>query len=266
MKMSASAIVRLENVTLGYYTIPKGWRSLFKIKQPVVFNVNLNVIDGEKVVIIGESGSGKTTLLKTILGILPPFEGKVYVLGKSIYDLPVKERRKITRQIGYVPQDPYKSLNPRVKVETVMMEPLERSNLTESEKRERIVEALRLVQLHERILEYYPMQLSGGMMQRVLIARAIVHDPEILILDEPTSALDVSIQAQVINLLNHIQKKLELAMLTVTHDLAVAQYLADRVIILYRGRIVEEGETRMVLSQPSHEYTRLLISSYRASI
>jgi ABC-type dipeptide/oligopeptide/nickel transport system ATPase component len=120
--------------------------------------------------------------------------------------------------------------------------------------------------LHEKILDYYPMQLSGGMMQRVLIARAIVHEPEILVLDEPTSALDVSIQAQVINLLNQIQRKLELAMLTVTHDLALAQYLGDRVVIIHKGRIVEEGETRIVLSQPSHEYTRLLISSYRASI
>lgn len=266
MRLADLIIVKLENVTLGYYTIPRGWKSLFKVKQPVVFNVNLNVVDGEKVVIIGESGSGKTTLLKTILGILPPFEGRVYVLGKSIYDLPAKERRKITRQIGYVPQDPYKSLNPRVKIETVMKEPLEKSNSTDREIKERINEALRLVQLHEKILDYYPMQLSGGMMQRVLIARAIVHEPEILVLDEPTSALDVSIQAQVINLLNQIQRKLELAMLTVTHDLAVAQYLGDRVVIIHKGRIVEEGETRIVLSQPSHEYTRLLISSYRASI
>jgi len=264
--MNNEIIVKLENVALGYYTTQKGWKSVLKTRQYVVHDINLNVVDGERVVIIGESGSGKTTLLKTILGILPPFKGKVYVLGKSIYDLSAKEQRKITKQIGYVPQDPYRSLNPRVKIRTVIMEPLEKTNLSESEKLQRVMDAIRLVQLHEKILDYYPMQLSGGMLQRVLIARAIVHDPEILILDEPTSALDVSIQAQVINLLNSIHRKLELAMLTVTHDLAIAQYLGDRGIILYKGRIVEEGEIGKILLSPSHDYTRLLIASYRASL
>ncbi|MGC8953305.1 MAG: ABC transporter ATP-binding protein [Desulfurococcus sp.] len=253
-------IIRLEDVTAGYVVIKQGIKSIAREKMVVLRNINLRIKDGERVVIIGESGSGKTTLLRVILGLLKPFNGRVFVIGKDIYSLKWRERVKVLRQIGYVSQDPYKALNPSVKVGTILEEPLEALGI--SERGSRVKDILRLVNLPENVLNMYPMELSGGMRQRVLIARAIIHDPEVLILDEPTSALDVSMQAQIVNLINEIHRKLELAILTVTHDLGVAQYLADRAVVLYRGEIIEEGDIDSIIKNPRNEYTRLLVSSY----
>ncbi|MEL9908322.1 MAG: ABC transporter ATP-binding protein [Desulfurococcus sp.] len=258
--MGPDDIIRLEDVTAGYVVAKQGIKSLAREKRVVLRNINLRIKDGERVVIIGESGSGKTTLLRVILGLLKPFNGRVFVIGKDIYRLKWRERVKVLRQIGYVPQDPYKALNPSVKVGTILEEPLEALGI--SERGSRVKDILRLVNLPENVLNMYPMELSGGMRQRVLIARAIIHDPEVLILDEPTSALDVSMQAQIVNLINEIHRKLELAVLTVTHDLGVAQYLADKAVVLYRGEIIEEGDIDSIIKNPRNEYTRLLVSSY----
>lgn len=264
MTAGSGAVVELSGVTAGYLTAARGWRSLKKRMNLVLNNVSLRVSNGERVAIIGESGSGKSTLLKVVLGLLKPVRGKVVVLGREIYFILWGERIKVLRDVGYVPQDPYKALNPSLRVRYSLMEPLEALNFQNPE--ERIVEVLKLVQLSEEVMDYYPMDLSGGMRQRVLIARAVVHDPEILVLDEPTSALDVSIQAQIINLINDLHKKLNLTVIVVTHDLGVAQYLADRVVILYKGEVVEEGLFDDVLHNPENDYTKLLIRSYRASI
>lgn len=258
--MKPGDIIRLEDVTAGYFIAKQGIKSLAREKKVILRNINLRIKDGERVVIIGESGSGKTTLLRVILGLLKPFNGRVFVIGKDIYSLKWRERVKVLRQIGYVPQDPYKALNPSVKVGTILEEPLEALGI--SERGSRVKDILRLVNLPENVLNMYPMELSGGMRQRVLIARAIIHDPEVLILDEPTSALDVSMQAQIVNLINEIHRKLELAVLTVTHDLGVAQYLADRAVVLYRGEIIEEGDIDSIIKNPRNAYTRLLVSSY----
>jgi len=255
-----SEIIRLENVSAGYMVVGRGLRSLKREKRIILRNINMSVRDGERVAIIGESGSGKTTILKTILGLLKPFSGRVLVMGKDIYSMKWRERVRVLRYIGYVPQDPYRALDPSVRIRKILEEPLESLGIRERDSR--IREALKLVQLPIDVLDMYPSELSGGMRQRVLIARAIVHDPEILILDEPTSALDVLIQAQIVNLINEIHRKLELAILTVTHDLGVAQYIADRAIVLYRGEIVEEGPMDSIIKAPKTEYTRLLISSY----
>ncbi|MEM0038706.1 MAG: ABC transporter ATP-binding protein [Zestosphaera sp.] len=264
MMVNNGTVVDLKGVTAGYLTAARGWRSLRRRVNIVLNNVSLKVSDGERLAIIGESGSGKSTLLKVILGLLKPLRGGVTVLGKEIYTLPWSERIKVLRAIGYVPQDPYKALNPSLRVMHSLMEPLEASKIRNPEGR--ISEVLRLVQLPEEVMDYYPTDLSGGMRQRILIARAVIHDPEILALDEPTSALDVSIQAQIINLINDLHRKLNLTVMVVTHDLGVAQYLADRVVILYKGEVVEEGSFEDVLHNPRNEYTKLLIRSYRASI
>lgn len=261
-----NVIALLKDVVAGYQTTGRGWRSLFKHVNVVLRGVNLRVYDGERVAIIGESGSGKTTLLKVVLGLLKPVKGSVEVLGKDIYKLPWRERVNVLKQVGYVPQDPYKALNPKLRVRTILSEPLESAKAKPEEVEGRVREVAKMVQLSDKILDKYPGELSGGMMQRVLIARSIIHDPEILILDEPTSALDVSIQAQIIELINNIHKKLELAILTVTHDLGVAQYLSDRAVILYKGGVIEEGYIDDIITRPKHEYTNLLIASYKASI
>lgn len=257
--------VELKRVNAGYHAI-EGFKSIRRKYVQVLNEVSLRIRDGERVAIIGESGSGKTTLLKVMLGLLQPVSGEVWVLGQNIYNMSKRDRWRITHKIGYVPQDPFRSLNPRLKVMDIVTEPLERSKFSERERVERVSEAFRMVQLHESILNYYPSQLSGGMMQRVLIARSIVHDPEMILLDEPTSALDVSTQAQIISLLNSIQERLDCTMITVTHDLPVAQYLADRVVILHGGSIVEEGDFEEVVKDPKSEHARRLILSYTLSV
>ncbi len=264
MSVGSKVAIKLERVTAGYLTAARGWRSLRRRLEVVLNNVSLEVYNGERVVIIGESGSGKSTLLRVVLGLLKPLRGRVVVLGKEVYSLPWSERVRVLRAVGYVPQDPYKALNPSLKIRYSLMEPLEALGIGDPEGR--MARVLRLVQLSEEVMNYYPTDLSGGMRQRVLIARAVIHDPEILVLDEPTSALDVSIQAQIINLINDLYEKLNLTVLVVTHDLGVAQYLADRAVILYKGEIVEEGFFEDVLHSPRNNYTKLLIKSYRASI
>lgn len=255
-------VLEFIDVVAGYKIAIGGLRLLLKRPLIVLNGVSFSVPEGHRLAVVGESGSGKTTLVKVALGLLKPFRGEVLVYSTPIYKLPWKDRVKVVKTIGYVPQDPYKALNPLLKVERALLEPLETLNLSEKEAKERVLEALELVKLPKSILEKTPGDLSGGMRQRVLIARALIHRPRLLILDEPTSALDVSIQAQIINLLNEIHSKLKIAMVTVTHDLSVAQYLADDILVLKNGRIVEKGSFEEVISSPRSEYTRTLIASY----
>jgi ABC-type glutathione transport system ATPase component len=260
--VSSNYAVELENVTAGYM-VARGFRSILKQFVVVLRGVNLRVSYGERVAIIGESGSGKTTLLRVILGLLRPKTGKVIVLGKDIYGVKGRARAEVLKRIGYVPQDPYRSLNPVLKVKDIIKEPLEAYGYSGELIEDRIREVVRLVGLPLNVLDETPEELSGGMRQRVLIARALVAYPKMLLLDEPTSALDVSVQAQIISLLNSIYESFNITMITVTHDLAVAQYLADRVVILKDGQVVEEGEFESILKEPKSEYTRSLVMSYQ---
>jgi ABC-type glutathione transport system ATPase component len=255
------SILELQRVTAGYKSI-KGFKSLIKRVEIVLRDISFTVEKGERVAIIGESGSGKTTILRVILGLLKPISGKVLIYGKDLYSLPSDQKLQILRRIGYVPQDPYRSLNPVLKIKYIVGEPLEAAGVEWRYIEERASEVLKIVGLPQSILNDTAEELSGGMRQRVLIARAIIAEPEILVLDEPTSALDVSIQAQIINLLNSIYDTFKVTMITVTHDLGVAQYLADRLIILKSGKIVEEGSVDEVLRNPKSEYTKSLITSY----
>jgi len=255
------SILELQRVTAGYKSV-KGFKSLIKRVEIVLRDISFTVEKGERVAIIGESGSGKTTILRVILGLLKPISGKVLIYGKDLYSLPSDQKLQILRRIGYVPQDPYRSLNPVLKIKYIVGEPLEAAGVEWRYIEEKAREVLKIVGLPQSILNDTAEELSGGMRQRVLIARAIIAEPEILVLDEPTSALDVSIQAQIINLLNSIYNTFKVTMITVTHDLGVAQYLADRLIILKSGKIVEEGSVDGVLRDPKSEYTKSLITSY----
>jgi len=259
--LRVDSILELQRVTAGYKSI-KGFKSLIKRVEIVLRDISFTVEKGERVAIIGESGSGKTTILRVILGLLKPISGKVLIYGKDLYSLPSDQKLQILRRIGYVPQDPYRSLNPVLKIKYIVGEPLEAAGVEWRHIEEKAREVLKIVGLPQSILNDTAEELSGGMRQRVLIARAIIAEPEILVLDEPTSALDVSIQAQIINLLNSIYDTFKVTMITVTHDLGVAQYLADRLIILKSGKIVEEGSVDEVLRNPKSEYTKSLITSY----
>jgi ABC-type glutathione transport system ATPase component len=254
-------IVVFDNVTVGYKYY--GGISSLRAKTRIVLrNISFRLHSGERLAIIGESGAGKTTIIKNILGLLKPLSGRILVFGNDIYGKDRGRLKEVYRKIGYVPQNPGRALNPRMEILDIMAEPLEAQGLEWDVIEEKARRIARLVHLNEKVLSMYPDQLSGGMQQRVLIARALIHDPELLILDEPTSALDVSIQAQIINLINEIYSKTHLAILLVTHDLAVAQHVAERAIVLRKGVIVEEGSMDEIIHSPKHEYTRLLIESY----
>ena len=254
-------LVVFDNVSAGYRVL-KGFRSLFPRVRLVLHNVSFTAYPGDKLAIIGESGAGKTTIIKILLGLLKPVSGRVLVFGKDLYTLKSSERMKLYRRIGYVPQDPGRSLDPKLQVIDILAEPLEAQGVPWRIIEDKARKVIGFVGLSDKVLDMYPDQLSGGMQQRVLIARALIHDPEVLILDEPTSALDVSIQAQIIKLINKIYEARRLTLILVTHDLAVAQYIADRGIVLRKGIIVEEGALEELIKEPRSEYTRLLVKSY----
>ena len=224
-----------------------------------VSDVSLNLRRGEVLGLVGESGCGKSTLAKILLGLLPSTEGEVL-----IDDIPIKEisRLALARKVQPIFQDPYSSLNPRKKIgETIGLPLLIHSIGTSAERRCQTIDMMERVGLPARFFDSYPIQLSGGQRQRVAIARALVVRPELLICDEPTSALDVSVQAQILNLLLDLQSEFKLTYVLISHNLAVVQHMAQRVAVMYLGRIVEEGATESVFKSPKHPYTQALLRS-----
>ena len=224
-----------------------------------VDDVSLRVMRGETLGLVGESGCGKSTLAKILLGLLEPSSGDVLINGKQVDP---RERLATARRIQPIFQDPYSSLNPRKTVAQLVGLPLYLHNVgTTAERDKEVKRMLDLVGMPERTLRQYPNQLSGGQRQRVAIARALVLRPEILICDEPTSALDVSVQAQILNLLLDLKAEFGLTYLFISHDLAVVEHLADRVAVMYRGKIVELQDREAIFSNPQDAYTRKLLSS-----
>jgi peptide/nickel transport system ATP-binding protein len=234
---------------------------LFKRKRILraVNGVSLAVQPGEVVALVGESGCGKTTLARMLLGLLPPSSGEIFLDGRSLSDLP---RRDIARVVQPVFQDPYSSLNPRKSVGDIIALPLKVQRDPEPRTwRARVEEIMELVGLSRRLYDNYPSQLSGGQRQRVAIARALINRPRLVICDEPTSALDVSVQSQILNLLQDLRRELGLAYLLISHNLAVVEHMAERVNVMYLGRIVEESSTTTLFGSPKHPYTEALLKS-----
>jgi peptide/nickel transport system ATP-binding protein len=224
-----------------------------------VDSVDLAIERGEVLAIVGESGCGKTTLARMLLGLLPPTSGDILFAGKPIHDT---GRAEIARRVQPVFQDPYSSLNPRKPLASIIGLPLEVHRIgTREERRRRVAELMELVGLPRRFLFAYPSQLSGGQRQRVAIARALAMKPEIVICDEPTSALDVSVQAQILNLLQELRRELNLTLVLVSHNLAVVEHMADRVAVMYLGRVIELGPTAQIFERPRHPYTQTLLDS-----
>jgi peptide/nickel transport system ATP-binding protein len=224
-----------------------------------VNGVSLAVKRGEVLGLVGESGCGKSTLARLLLGLLPPTRGELLLDGTPIAALP---RSALARRVQPVFQDPYSSLNPRKSVGAIIGLPLAVHGIGNSEKRRREVAAMMdRVGLPVRLLGAYPGQLSGGQRQRVAIARALIMRPEIVICDEPTSALDVSVQSQILNLLQDLQRELTLTYILISHNLAVVEHIATRVAVMYLGRIVEENETEALFHAPRHPYTKALLMS-----
>ena len=228
-----------------------------------VDGVNLELRRGETLGIVGESGCGKSTLARMLVGLEKPTSGDLFVQGKNMSKVGAEERRRGRRNIQLVMQDPYTSLNPRMTVGDIIGEPFEihPEAAPKGSRQRRVQELLDVVGLNPEHINRYPHQFSGGQRQRIGIARALALNPEIILCDEPVSALDVSIQAQVINLLEKLQNELSLSYIFIAHDLSVVRHIADRVAVMYLGKVVEIGTEDEIYESPTHPYTQALLSA-----
>ncbi len=249
--LECDRVTRLFRVTRGLFETPATLRA--------VDDVSFSVQEGEVLAIVGESGCGKTTLARMLLGLLPPSGGSIRFAGRPMRQV---GRSEIAARVQPVFQDPYSSLNPRKTLGQIVGLPLAVHRIGgEPERRSRVAEILDLVGLPAHLVHAYPNQLSGGQRQRVAIARALAIQPRIVVFDEPTSALDVSVQAQILNLLLELRQNLNLTYVFISHDLAVVEHIADRVAVMYLGRLVELGGTAAIFDSPRHPYTETLLRS-----
>jgi oligopeptide transport system ATP-binding protein len=227
-----------------------------------VDDINFQVYRGETLGVVGESGCGKTTTGRTIIRIYQATEGEILFNGTDLTKIKGKELRQTRRKIQMIFQDPYASLNPRMNVEAIVGEPLAIYNtVPRKERKERVGELLNMVGLNPALMNRYPHEFSGGQRQRIGLARSLALNPELVICDEPISALDVSIQAQVVNLLEELQEELGLTYIFIAHDLSMVRHISKRVAVMYLGKIVELTDRRSLYENPLHPYTKALLSA-----
>jgi oligopeptide/dipeptide ABC transporter ATP-binding protein len=230
-----------------------------------VDGVSLSLRAGETLALVGESGCGKSTLGRLAMGLIAPDEGRVRLDGEDITGLSESRLRPLRRKVQLIFQDPFASLNPRMTVGEILAEPLMLHRLVPRDKRShRVAELLEQVGLRPYQAARFPHEFSGGQRQRIVVARALAAEPKAIVCDEPVSALDVSIRAQILNLLKDIQRRLNIGYLFISHDLGVVKHIADRIAVMYLGRIVETGRAAEVFARPRHPYTRALLSAIPA--
>ena len=259
--MANQHLIEVENLKM-YFKKVRG-----VIRQKVSYvkavdNVSFFIDRGETFGLVGESGCGKSTLGRLLLGLLPPTQGQVFFDGRDLAACSPRDLRALRRQMQMVFQDPYGSLNPAKKIGWIMEEPLRiQRKLPGKERRQKVLEMLKKVGLDEKIADRYPNQLSGGQRQRVCIGEALMTNPGLLVADEAVSALDVTIQAQILELLEQLKEEMGLSILFISHDMRVVYQLCDRVMIMKDGTIVESGDVDTVYFSPQHEYTKELLEA-----
>ena len=242
-------------VTGGGFLAPRG-------VIHAVNGVSLSVRRGETLAIVGESGCGKSTLARLLLRLIEPSAGRIRYEGRDLTALPAAEMRRLRSEMQFIFQDPFSALNPRMTVGAIIEEPLRvHSRLSAVDRRAKVADLMGRVGLRPGMADRYPHEFSGGQRQRIAIARALATGPKLLIGDEPVSALDVSVQAQIVNLLEDLKRDLGLTLIVISHDLAVVRHMADRVAVMYLGEIVELAPTEALFSAPRHPYTRALLSA-----
>ena len=245
-----------------YFPIKGGFFNKNYGEVKAVENVNFKIPEGEILGLVGESGSGKTTLGRSIIRLIEPSAGEILYNNKNIIDYSEKEMRKLRKDFQIIFQDPFASLDPRKKIFDIISQGLKiHTNLNKQEIYEKVLTIIKDVGLQEEHLNRYPHEFSGGQRQRIGIARSLVLDPKFIIADEPVSALDVTIQAQILNLILELKEKYSLTILFISHDLSVINQIADRVMVMYLGHIVEVASTKNLFSNPRHPYTKSLIET-----
>lgn len=237
-----------------YFSTPKGILH-------AVDDVSFVIPEGRTIGVVGESGCGKSTLGRVLLHLLDSTSGKILYRDRDITDVSNAELGELRQKMQIIFQDPYSSVDPRMYIEQLIAEALKNSKLSKAEKTERIKELMDTVGIPQRLIYSYPHELDGGLRQRVVIARALALNPEFIVCDEPVSALDVSIQAQILNLLNELQEERKLTYLFITHDLSVVKYVSDEICVMYLGQIIEHCSTDELFANPMHPYTKALLAA-----
>ncbi|MEY4712826.1 MAG: hypothetical protein RIS88_2276 [Pseudomonadota bacterium] len=257
----APPLLRVEDLTRAY-TLPRERLLQAPPTVKALQGVSFTLHAGRSLGIVGESGSGKSTLARLVMALDTPTAGRVLMQGRDLHALPPGELREARRDFQMVFQDPYGSLDPRQTVARIVAEPLQaQGQSTRAQQRELAAEVIESVGLRATDLDKYPHEFSGGQRQRIAIARALVTRPRLIVADEPVSALDVSVQAQVLNLMQDLQARFGVTYLLISHDLAVVHHLCDEVAVLWQGRIVEQGPPQQLFRDPQHPYTRALLDA-----
>lgn len=249
---------------MGHLLEVKDLKKVFyknKVPFPAVNGISFHMEKGECLGLVGESGCGKSTTAKLITHLIEPEEGSILLEGKEILNRKGREQKELYRHVQMVFQSPQDSFDPRCTLGDGIMESMRNQGISRRKAKARMRELLGMVELDVQLADRYPHEVSGGQCQRAAIARALAIEPELIICDEATSALDVTVQAQIVELLQRLQKEMGLSILLICHDLALVQALCDRVLIMYQGRIVEQGTPDEIIRNPKEEYTKILIES-----